>query len=1071
MRKLIRWIPILTAVALLASAGAGCTARFKASYHLKRADRCFDAGQYQSAEIEYENVLRNAPQNARAWSRLGVIYFDEGRGPEALPVLLKAQQLDPANLDARLKLGTLYLESGQPKQAQDEADFVLSRNPQDDQAPLLLARAAATNELNAVDVRLQDLRQKGNRASLETALGILALRRNDSKTAASHFKQAVALNPHFSDAYAGLGTVLFALKDLKQADHAFFEAATQAPAWSGNGLRYAQFKLLTGDAAGAQKFLQHIVDQAPLYLPAWTALARLSAEENDYSNAIDALGNVLTQDPRNFDGLILQGRLELMRNRPASAVEDYQQMARIYPEAPPVFYALAQACLADNQTNEADKYLTQALNLNPDFADAILLRAETQIVHGNPAVAIVTLRQLVQREPRLVPAWLLLADAYRAQGTPDNAVEIYRDLERSYPHTAEVPVLLGILFFRQHQMAAARAEFQKALQLEPNYLPAVEQLVDLDLAEKQYTAALQRVQQLVVQDPNRAVSQLLLGTTLAAQGETNQAESALSKAIKLQPDSQAAYLLLAQLHIQSGQNSKALKNLQMALNKDPNDIAAAMLQGVIYNSEGDYDDARDAYRGVLALAPDNGMALNNLACIYADHLNDLDKAYPLARRARDVAPSDPSVADTLGWILYRRGEYTPALVLLRESAAKLYSVPEVQFHLGMACYMAGFESEATTAFQRALQLAGDFPEKDTCSQRLAILNSDPKRAGEDTRIWLEKWTAGHPDDPVALARLAAVYQSEKMINKALATDEAILSLNPKNVVALINLAQMRASTDLSKACALAKSAYEVDPEDPDVTHVYGCLEFKAGDYQWALTLLRLAAQAQPQNPDVLFDLGEVLYSVGKVSEAETLVQRALQAGAAFARTNDARQFLAMTAVAEDPARASAAEARVNQILSAEPDDVPALMARAAIASQKSDTAVERQTYGHILKLYPDFAPAQRELAIVDAENPRYDTEAYPVAVKARQAFPNDPYVAKSLGMIVCRQGDYARAASLLEESARQLDSNSELLYYLGLAQFRLNNDTESKADLQRALNLNLSGQDAADARRMLAELK
>lgn len=964
MRKLIHWIPILVAVALF----AGCTARVKSNYHLKRANQFFNSGQYQSAEIECENVLRNDPQNAMAWDRLGDIYFNEGRGPEIMPVLLRAEQLDSTNLDVRLKLAALFLAAGQSKKAATEADFVLWRNPRNEQAPLLLANAAATNDFSAVRLRLQNLQQKGEAAPLETALGILALRQNDLKTAAARFQRAVELDPQFSEAYTGLGGVFYAQKDLKQADSAFQKAAGLAPAWSGNGVRYAQFKFRTGDTADSERLLRDIVARTPLYLPAWMALAQLSASENDYSNAMTELDNVFSCDPRNFDGLLFQGRLELLQDRAADAVADYKQMSAIYADAPSVLYALAQAYLANNQTNEADSALTQALDIKPDFADAILLRAETEISHGNPARAIVILNQLVRRQPDLPQAWMLLANAYRLQGAPDNAIQIYQNLESSYPDMAQVPVLLGCLLFQQNQPNAARAEFQKALRIQPEFVPAVEQLVELDLAQKQYAAALQSVQQLIVRDPNLAVSQLLLGTTLAAGGETARAESALTQAIKLQPDSQAAYLLLAQLYVQAGRSQKALEQLQIALDKDPADAAAVMLKALIESSLGHYEDARDAYEKVLAIEPDNGMALNNLACIYADNLNQLDKAYPLARRATEVDPSDPSIADTLGWILYRRGEYTPALVALRESAARLVSVPEVQFHFGMACYMAGYDSDASSAFQRALQLNGDFPEKSECRQRLAILNIHPNQARADTRSWLEKWTASHPNDPVALARLAAIYQSKGMTDRALAADQAILNANPQNVFALANLAKMYASTDPQKACAFAKSAYEVSPGDPDIAHLYGRLAFKTGDYSWALTLLQLAAHGQPQNPDVLFDLGQALYSEGKVSEAQTFAQKALQSDSDFTRAGDARRFLTMIALASNVTQTSTATAQVDQILSVTPGYVPALMVKAALAMRKSDTATARQTYAQVLKIYPDFAPARKKLAMLEAKN-------------------------------------------------------------------------------------------------------
>src|ERR1019366_6350220 len=109
MSKLTRWVPSLALLLLLAIADTGCTAKMKAVYHQQRADRYYDAGQFDQAEIEYKNVLRHDPQNARAWTRLGLIYFDEGRGGEAAQILNRASQLDTNNLQLRLDLGTLYL--------------------------------------------------------------------------------------------------------------------------------------------------------------------------------------------------------------------------------------------------------------------------------------------------------------------------------------------------------------------------------------------------------------------------------------------------------------------------------------------------------------------------------------------------------------------------------------------------------------------------------------------------------------------------------------------------------------------------------------------------------------------------------------------------------------------------------------------------------------------------------------------------------------------------------------------------------------------------------------------------
>lgn len=230
-----------------------------------------------------------------------------------------------------------------------------------------------------------------------------------------------------------------------------------------------------------------------------------------------------------------------------------------------------------------------------------------------------------------------------------------------------------------------------------------------------------------------------------------------------------------------------------------------------------------------------------------------------------------------------------------------------------------------------------------------------EKAGADTRAWLEKWVASHPDDSVALARLAVICQREGMTDKAITAYEALVKASPQNVSAMINLAQLYAPTDAQKAYVFAKAAYQLTPNDPEVTHVLGHLAFLTGDYQWAQTLLQLTAQAQPQNPAVLYDLGEAFYSMGKVSEARTAMQNALEIGTPFAQTDDAKRFLSMTALADAPARALAAQAQIAEILKSAPDDVPALMVKAVIAAQQADVVTAEQTYNEVLAHYPDFS--------------------------------------------------------------------------------------------------------------------
>src|SRR6185369_16913441 len=133
-------------------------------------------------------------------------------------------------------------------------------------------------------------------------------------------------------------------------------------------------------------------------------------------------------------------------------------------------------------------------------------------------------------------------------------------------------------------------------------------------------------------------------------------------------------------------------------------VQAFIQLAAVYEKDQNYTAARDAYEKLLAINSNNTLALNNLAVIYAERLDQVDKALDLAKRARTNVPNNPNLADTLGWVMFRKGDFRNALPLLQEGAAKLPENPEVQYHLAMAQYMMGDEAAAKTGLQKAVQL-------------------------------------------------------------------------------------------------------------------------------------------------------------------------------------------------------------------------------------------------------------------------------------------------------------------------------------------------------------------------------
>jgi exosortase/archaeosortase family protein len=1073
MSQRFRFPLILAATGLLALVCTSCSPQAKKARAMERANRYFVAGQYDAAEIEYLNVLRIDKMDPQALGRLGVIYFDQGRVGKSLPFLLIGRQLEPENLEVRLELGLYLLAFGRFQEARDEADYILNHDPSYADAPLLLAETAVRpKEIEEARQRLGRLPAPvTNGAPVLVALGTLDFRQRHFPEAEALFKRALAVDPKYSAAYTALGALYWEKNDMADAEQAFTKAADLSSARSAKRLQYAQFKIKTGNQDAGRQILLDIVQKTPDFLPASMLLAELDEREKRYDESAASVAKVLARDPAYPDALLLSGRLWLAKGNPEKAAAVLENARKIYPKYPQIEYELAQAYLAEGATEKAANNLNLAVAGAPDFAEAVVALAEIDIRKGDAGAAVGLLTRVIQKHPDLTQPRFLLAQAYVGQNDLDNALAVYRQIAEGLPQSPQPRLLAGMVLLRQNRREEARSEFEKALALAPDYFQAMEQLVNLDLGEKQYPAARQRVEAQIAKKPESAELYFLLGRIYLAQRDIVQGEAALKKAIQLKTDAPSVYFLLAELYVTTKQDSKALADLREVLTRDPKDTQALMLMGTIEDREKDYAASKASYERLLAADPSNGPALNNLAYVYSEKFGDLDKAFEMAQKARKVLPNEPHVADTLGWILFKRHQYRWALSLLAEGVNELQTDPEIQYHLGMTQYMLGDEASARISLERALQPNQDFPGIDQARQCLSVLAIDVRTAGPGERSALEKAAADRPDDPVVLSRLAGVYEREGSMDKAIGVCETALRADPKDLAAITLLAHLYSSKgDTAKAFDLAKAAHNLAPEDPKVAHILGQLAYRMHDYPWSLSLLKEASAQLPNDPDVLFDLAQAFYSLGGIRDAEAAMRSALDSNAHFDRAEEATRFLELLALEDDPARALSQADRIAQVLKVEPGNAPALMANGAVFEQKNNPAAATQEFEKVLDHYPDFSPAEKHLMVLYAENPGNDRKAFELATKAREAFPNDAQVARACGIVVYRHGDFRRAANLLEEAANQLPGDSESAFFLGMARYRLK-DKAWKATLERALGLDLRADLAAEARRTLAEGK
>jgi len=325
----------------------------------------------------------------------------------------------------------------------------------------------------------------------------------------------------------------------------------------------------------------------------------------------------------------------------------------------------------------------------------------------------------------------------------------------------------------------------------------------------------------------------------------------------------------------------------------------------------------------------------------------------------------------------------------------------------------------------------------------------------------------------ALARLGAIHERDGAFEKARDLYERALKLNPKNVSATLQLARLYADrfNNAKKALELTKGARELAPDDGTVAHALGRLAYQAGDFKWSLSLLQEGARALGKNPEALYDLAWAHYSLGNIADAEATMQKVLQTGATFARSEEARRFLALSPLWNQPEKAQQTAAQIQEILKADPNYVPALMAAVAIYQQQGNVNGAKLACEKTLARFPSFAPANKLLAALYAERLADYQHAYEPALKAREAYPDDPEVAKTLGIVVYRRGDFKRAAQLLKESAGKRATDADLFYYLGMAHYQLKESTESKQALRQAVALNAGAKFVEEANKVLAELQ
>jgi len=310
-----------------------------------------------------------------------------------------------------------------------------------------------------------------------------------------------------------------------------------------------------------------------------------------------------------------------------------------------------------------------------------------------------------QPEMRIAYARVLVEGRRYADATAELA-----KLTAAKPELPEPWLLLGSLQAQARQDAAAEASLRK-------YMSLAESQRDQDAKERGLTQAYLLMAQLSERRKDFAAadswlaridnSDDLLGaqvrraSLLARQGKLPQARELVRSLPERTPEEKREkFLAEVQLLRDAKQFQAAYDMLGQASAASPTDTDLIYDQAMVAEKLNRLDDMERLLRRLIELKPDNQNAYNALGYSLADRKVRLEEARTLIQKAVQLAPNDPFIADSLGWVEFRLGNTTEAMKIL-EDAYKRRPDPEIGAHLGEVLWTAGQRDRALNIWKEA----------------------------------------------------------------------------------------------------------------------------------------------------------------------------------------------------------------------------------------------------------------------------------------------------------------------------------------------------------------------------------
>lgn len=383
------------------------------------------------------------------------------------------------------------------------------------------------------------------------------------------------------------------------------------------------------------------------------------------------LTELSARHPDNQRLLLARAALADLDGQHAEALQLVQRGRALDDDYPGVIEFEGRMLAATGATGAARRLLKSGRSKFPGDRDLRLTYLRVLLEENRIREARSELAELSRRWPDDGDIALSLALVEWEAGNPDGARALLTTLAESGYREDEAWTYAGRVALSQHQYADAAAYFQNVRGAQ--FLTAQIQVAYAWQKAGRFADARMLLVSLRQQTPEMATQLLIAESELLIRNQ----------------DLPAALILLGD-----------------AVGQHPDDHDLRYARAMVAERADRIDLVEADLRLIIAARPDNAMAINALGYTLADRTDRHAEARVLIEQALALAPDDPAVIDSMGWVLFRLGEHAAALPWLRRAWAQAQDA-EIAAHLGEVLWTLGEQREARRIWQRALSLDPD----------------------------------------------------------------------------------------------------------------------------------------------------------------------------------------------------------------------------------------------------------------------------------------------------------------------------------------------------------------------------